>query len=202
MNFVDPSGHFPWLVLAVALLLFTPVGGVALQATVTTASYTGIAVASIFDEDIRNDMNAIGWNPFNSDANAVLNSNYVSFYKGVPVFRYNHNRSGSFDAIFLTRSFNGNPYDTLNHERGHSSQLMRMGVATYLFAIGIPSALMLGPWSKDPTNPDRYYCAPWEITADLFGGVSRPVHTNADISLGWQYLDIITGQSLIDYLFP
>lgn len=61
---------------------------------------------------------------------------------------------------------------------------------------------MLGPWSKDPTNPDLYYCAPWEITADLFGGVSRPVHTNADISLGWQYFDIITGQSLIDYLFP
>lgn len=27
--YVDPSGHFPWLILA-AILLFTPVGGTAL----------------------------------------------------------------------------------------------------------------------------------------------------------------------------
>ena len=37
-------------------------------------SYAGMAVASIFDEDIRNDMNAIGWNPFNTDESARLNS--------------------------------------------------------------------------------------------------------------------------------
>ena len=42
---------------------------------------------SIFDEDIRNDMNGIGWNPFNTDESATLNSSKVSFYRGVPVFR-------------------------------------------------------------------------------------------------------------------
>ena len=197
---VDPSGHFPGLILAAAILLFTPVGGTVAQVATSVVSYAGVAVASIFDEDIRNDMNAIGWNPFNTDESATLSSSKVSFYKGVPIFRIAAGgRSGSFGAIFLTK---GSSIDTLRHERGHNSQLMRMGVVTYLFAIGTPSALMLGPWSKDPTNPDLYYCAPWEITADLFGGVSRPVHTNADISLGWQYFDIITGQSLIDYLFP
>ena len=180
--FVDPSGHFSLLALAVALLLFTPVGGVALQTTVTTASYTVIAVASIFDEDIRNDMNAIGWNPFNSDADAVLNSNYVSFYKGVPVFRANVERSGSFGAIILQRDFDGeNPYDTLNHERGHNSQLMMMGIATYGFTVGIPSPLKLG--IADP----HYYDAPWEAMADILGGVTYRFDFKDTEQNAWDY---------------
>lgn len=62
-----------------------------------------MVVASIFDEDVRNDMNAIGWNPFNTNETATLNSSKVSFYKGVPVFRTAAGgRSGSFGAIFLT----------------------------------------------------------------------------------------------------
>ena len=55
--------------------------------TTSVLSYAGMAFASIFDEDIRNDMNGIGWNPFNTDESATLNSSKVSFYKGVPVFR-------------------------------------------------------------------------------------------------------------------
>ena len=32
MNYADPSGHFPWLVLtAIAIALFTPVGGITTQ---------------------------------------------------------------------------------------------------------------------------------------------------------------------------
>ena len=49
---VDPSGHFPWLIL-VAIMLFTPVGGMVAQATVSTLSYVGMAVGSIFDEHRR-----------------------------------------------------------------------------------------------------------------------------------------------------
>ena len=52
--------------------LLTPLGGTAVQVVISTLSYVGMAVASIFDEDIRNDMNAIGWNPFNSDANKIV----------------------------------------------------------------------------------------------------------------------------------
>ena len=55
--YTDGSGCFPWLILA-ALLLFTPIGGVAFQAATSAVSYAGIAVASIFDEGIRADMNA------------------------------------------------------------------------------------------------------------------------------------------------
>ena len=37
-------------------------------------SYVGVAIAAIFDSNIREDMNAIDWNPFNSDESAVVNS--------------------------------------------------------------------------------------------------------------------------------
>ena len=103
--YADPSGHLAGLLLiGVWLYCFTPVGSAVTQAAVSTVSYVGMAVASIWDEDIRADMNAIGWNPFNTNENAVLGSNKVSFYKGMPVFRTNGDRSGTFYAIALKRS--------------------------------------------------------------------------------------------------
>jgi len=164
--YADPEGNFPWLILA-AVLLFTPVGGTALQVVTSVVSYAGMAVASIFDEDIRNDMNAIGWNPFNTEESATLNSSKVSFYKGVPLFRTaSGGRSGSFGAIFLTK---GSVVDDLRHERGHNWQLMMMGIGTYGFTVGIPSPLKLGPWDKS----GKYYYAPWETMADILGGVTH-----------------------------
>ena len=137
VNKYDSTGHFPWLILAAALLLFTPIGGTVAQLAISVVSYAYMAVASIFDEDIRNDMNAIGWNPFNADESTTLNSSKVSFYKGVPVFRIaSHKRSFSAGAIFLAK---GRNEDTLRHERGHNSQFMMMGIANYGLMIGMPS---------------------------------------------------------------
>ena len=190
INKYDPTGHFPWLILA-AVLLFTPVGGIALQVVTSVLSYAGMAVASIFDEDIRNDMNVIGWNPFNTDESATLNSNKVSFYKGVPVFRTAAGgRSGSFGAIFLTK---GSGVDTLRHERGHNSQLMMMGAANYGLMIGLPSWL---EWSNRP-----YYDRPWEITADVFGGVTGRTHSQTDINRGYWYLGISSLFGPLGYFF-
>ena len=62
-----------------------------------------MCVASFWDDDIRSDMNAIGWNPFNSNANDVINSNKVSFYKGVPVYIKNSGRPWFFYAISLNK---------------------------------------------------------------------------------------------------
>ena len=157
-------------------------------------SYVGIWGASIFDEDIRNDMNAIGWNPFNTDESATLNSSKVSFYKGVPVFRTNMERSGSFGAIFLRRGWTDstgvlhklNDPDELRHERGHNWQLMMMEIGTYGFTVGIPSPLELGPWAKN----NRYYYAPWETMADILGGVNqrygKPI-PQQQIKNAWMY---------------
>ena len=198
VNYIDPDGHFPWLILA-ALLLFTPVGGTALQVATSTLSYVGMAVASIFDKDIRNDMKEIGWNPFNSNESDVLKSSKVSFYKGVPVFRTNMDRSGSFGAIFLRRGWTdstgvfhklNNP-DELRHERGHNWQLMMMGIGTYGFTVGIPSPLKLGPWAKN----NRYYYAPWETMADILGGVNqrygKPI-PQQQIKNAWMYYAMST----------
>ena len=178
--YIDSTGHFPLIALA-ALLLFTPIGGLAVQATTSIVSYAGMAVASIWNEDIRADMNAIGWNPFNNNANAVANSNFVSFYKGVPVFR-NDGSSGSFGVILLTRNgFKGSsghywsPEDILMHEWGHSVQQMTFGPIPYLIDIGIPSAFI--------DNNDN---APWEITADILGGVNRSYNQD-DVKQGWNY---------------
>lgn len=170
-------------------MLFTPVGGTVAQVATSVVSYAGMAVASIFDEDIRNDMNAIGWNPFNTDESATLNSSKVSFYKGVPVFRTAAGgRSGSFGAIFLTK---GSGVDTLRHERGHNWQLMMMGIGTYGFTVGIPSPLKLGPWAKN----NRYYYAPWETMADILGGVNqrygKPI-PQQQIKNAWMYYAMST----------
>ena len=194
VNYSDPSGHIPWLISAA--LLFTPVGGATLQIRTSVLSYAGMAIASMFDEDIRNDMNAIGWNPFNTDESATLNSRYVSFYKGVPVFRTDLPRSGSFGAIFLRRfwvdekgvSHKLTDPDELRHERGHNWQLMMMGVGTYGFTVGIPSPAKLGKWVKN----GKYYDSPWERMADILGGVKRRTHSDIEIWNAWGYYAIST----------
>ena len=49
----------------------------------------------------------------------------------------------------------------------------------YLLRIGIPSAFI--------DNDDN---APWEITADLIGGVNR-LYNEDHVNKGWQYFKII-----------
>ena len=182
---VDPTGRFSWLILA-AVLLFTPVGGTALQIATSTISYVGMAITSIWDKDVRADMNSIGWNPFNDDESDVLNSSKVSFYKGVPVFRTaSGGRSGSFGAIFLTK---GSGVDDLRHERGHNWQLMMMGIGTYGYTVGLPSPLRLGKWDR----AGNYYGAPWETMADILGGVQGRTHSKLEIANAWGYYAIST----------
>jgi RHS repeat-associated protein len=185
----DSTGHFPWLILA-AVLLFTPVGGMAAQATTSVVSYTGMAVASLWDEDIRSDMNAIGWNPFNSDAEATVNSSKVSFYRGVPVFRTSLDRSGSYYAIFLNQNSDS---DELKHERGHNSQAMNMGIANFGVMIGLPSAF---EWSSRD-----YYVRPWEVSADVLGGVEGRSHMRENINKGYWYLGISSLLGPVGYIF-
>ena len=140
--------------------------GLFLQIAISIDSYVLMAIASIFDEDIRNDMNSIQWNPFNENADAVLNSSKVSFYKGAPVFRTDLNRSGTFMAIFLTKE---NSAEIVKHEWGHIAQQVFLDPIPYGIGIGIPSALELGNWND-------YYDAPWEATADYLGGAHKEHH--------------------------
>ena len=141
--------------------------GIFLQALFSVISYIGMVIAAIFDKDVRNDMKAINWNPFNTDESSVLSSQKVSFYKGVPVFRTNANRSGTFLGIWLDRSSDNK---TVRHEFGHTIQHDILGTIPYLLYVLIPSAAEFGHYKR--TTGD-YYNSPVETMADMFGGVGR-----------------------------
>lgn len=163
-------------------LLFTPIGGVITQVAVSSLSYAGVAVASIFDQNIRNDMNLIGWDPFNTDETKVVNSNKVSFYKGVPVFLTKDlPGSLSFGFILLNTQTGGRKTyygkgvtheDVLKHEYGHNIQLNNMGVGKYIFFVAIPS-----PIKNSNTSP-------WELSASLLGGSRLGSTVGNDIATG------------------
>ena len=85
----------------------------------------------------------------------------------------------------------GSVADDLRHERGHNSQLMMMGIATYGFTVGIPSPAKLGRWAEE----NMYYYAPWETMADILGGVTHrygaPI-PQQQITDAWVYYTIGT----------
>ncbi len=160
VNYIDPTGHDPawweWLLLGIAAAVIV---GAAIVATVATGGTAlvacGIAVCAIWDEEVRNDMNAIHWNPFNSDEVVAADSKKFSFYKGVPIIRVSGmGGSMSMGAIFLDKN---EGWSTMKHEFGHNKQLMSMGLGNYLIQIGIPSL-----WKG------RTY-APWELSASILG---------------------------------
>ena len=121
----------------------------------------------------------------NQSEQKVLQSHYFSAYKGKLVFRINGTRSGSFGAIFLSKSENQfrNPEDTVRHEYGHTQQLAQLGIVKFAIGIGIPSWLNLG--SGD------YYDKPWEVTADIYGGVQSRNHSQSYIDAGFSYLEAL-----------
>ena len=134
-----------------------------------------------FFEDVSEDIENFDIN--NQNEKKALESNYFSAYKGTIVIRTDLDRSGSFGAIFLTRETNDrtNPEDVLRHEYGHTKQLQELGFVKYTIDIGIPSMLDLGDGD--------YYSKPWEITADIYGGVQSRLHSQSDIKAGFEYLE-------------
>ena len=70
---------------------------------------------------------------------------------------------------------------------------MSLGPLTYGLMIGIPSVFKLGN--------RNYYDKPWEITADVFGGVTGRVHQKNDINRGYWYMAVSTLFGPFGYLF-
>ena len=132
-------------------------------------------------ENVKEDADAFDID--NKSEEKVLKSNYFSSYKGVPVFRTNGIRSGSFGVIFITRETNQrkDAENIVRHEYGHTVQFRELGVLNYTMCIMIPSWQMWG--SKE------YYTKPWEITADLYGRVQSRNHAESDFMYGFAYLD-------------
>ena len=173
----------------------TKFSGVITQVGFSAMSYGGAMVASVFHSGIEADMNAIGWNPFNYYTSGVLSSNHVSFYRGMPVFRNDGKRSGSFLGIWLTHETNtrDDASEVVKHEWGHSVQQGAMGMIKYLLLVGAPSNY---EWSNRP-----YYDRPWERMADVFGGVSRAEHTAKGETKAWWHFIVSTFFGLFGYFF-
>ncbi len=178
-------------VIVAIILSHGPIGGFVVQSLVTVCSYIGICVGSLFSNTLREDMNKINYNPFNSDESKVISSNSVSFYKGVPFYKTSNERSGSFCAVLLYSEEDDT--ETIKHEIGHNVQQLILGPITFLINIGITSMFEL--------STREYYDRPWEITADLFGGVST-FHNDEDIKRGKGYIvtSLFTGPFSYFYL--
>ena len=108
----------------------------------------------------------------NTDERVVLEAEDYAFYKGRLVIRHsikNQTSCAIGGIIFLNRNLATNSpesIETVKHEYGHTVQESILGFSKYVRYIAIPSLK-----HRDPTN---YYSNPWELTADLFGGVERP----------------------------
>lgn len=141
-----------------------------IQTSILLYSYIGVFIASRFDETIRQDMKNIKWNPFNSDAQAMAQSQKVSFYQGQFViyenWSFTKDRSGSAVIMFLNTNDTSSP-DTIKHEWGHFLQMTFMNPLEYALSVGLPSCTSNGQTDYE------YYSNPWDRLPDLLGGVDR-----------------------------
>ncbi|MDY0295654.1 MAG: RHS repeat-associated core domain-containing protein, partial [Acholeplasmataceae bacterium] len=163
--YVDPSGNF---------VVISPI-------FIKQALKIYTSIKNVFKK-IKEDMNNISVS--NDSEQAVLESNYFSFYKGNLVIR--HSMPGTSCAIFgiIFLNINESNPSTVKHEWGHTQQEKMMGTANYIIYIAIPS--LMGYMKNTP----RYYAQPWEHSADILGGVHR--HSN-------QYS--MTDEEAMNYVF-
>lgn len=119
----------------------------------------------------------------NEDEKKVLDATLFSMYRGHPVLRVPGRRSASLWALFITYETNRRRYpeDIVRHEYGHTVQLNKLGFFRFGLCIGIPSRFMLGTKS--------YYDKPWEVMADIYGGVQSRQHDEKTVAEGLEYLE-------------
>lgn len=178
-------------------MLFTSVGGIALQIAASTVCYIGMAVWALGDlifnggEGAWNDMNLIGWNPFNNSAENALKANKFSWFSGVPVFMSTKMpTTGLGVVVFMNKKDflsdagvkdGGWFLRWIPHEFGHVVQQWLMGPVKWLINIAIPSK-----WFSSKTEN-----SPYEITADKFSGIMMgrdpSGYSAGDVNKGWSY---------------
>ena len=170
INMDDETGHWPkWIKRAA-------------KAVVNTAKKVVNNVKKVV-KGIADDFKNFDVN--NQSEKTVLDSNYFSAYKGVPVVRTDGTRSGSFGVIFLTHETNNrdNAEGIVRHEYGHTKQLEELGPINYLITVGIPSALDLG----DEWGGGIYEQKPWEVMADIYGETELLPHSQNDVNAAYKY---------------
>jgi len=127
-----------------------------------------------------------GFNRKNNDEDTVLNANYFSMYRKKFVIKKAgfKDRSFSFGILFISpnlRAGSDAGRDIVRHEYGHTIQLKKLGLGAYFKYIGKPSM-------ASTVAGNRYYEQPWEVFADVEGGVTSRKHDETTIQAGYDYL--------------
>ena len=135
----------------------------------------------------------IAFNLYNADPTAVSFAHYFSGYLGQIVLFSDRSsrRSGSFGRLMSLYAPDKNYPETIKHEHGHFEQFLQIGLVKYIFAIAIPSILH---------QPDDYYSQPWEVTADLLGGVTSHYHSPGSEAAGWAYLNRVKNAGILSVI--
>ena len=136
----------------------------------------------------------------NTDPARVAAAYYFAGYKGQVLFfgDWSNGRSGSFGRLLGLHERDKNVRDLsrleelLKHENGHYEQYKLIGFIKYVLAIAIPSFL---------NDPADYYSQPWEVTADLLGGVVSHFHSSGSEEAGWRYLNKVIDSGVLEVFF-
>ena len=139
--------------------------------SVGTSDLIGAVMADLGNFDLANDNPLVVWM-----------AHYFSAYLGqIVVFGdWENGRSGSFGPVIGLHENNKGNAEVLKHEHGHYEQYKQIGLVKYLFAIALLSL------THDPA--ENYYSQPWEVTADMLGGVTKHAHVAGAEEAGKRYL--------------
>ncbi len=129
------------LTVVTAPLLLLPVLSSAPLFSLNMTLYGAMLIASVFSSTIKSDMELISWNPYNDDEYAASQSNDISFYKGVFVYRFGDNKGGGISLFSIGLGRGTNTDKTLLHEYGHFKQQQLLGMGLYTSIIAIPSLI-------------------------------------------------------------
>ncbi len=112
--------------------------------TTNMMMYGAMVASSSLSSTIKSDMELINWNPFNNNESIVIESQNVSFYKGVMVIRYGDADTrvyGGFSFGIIGIKRGTTRIDIVSHEYGHHKQQQLIGIALYIPVVAIPSLI-------------------------------------------------------------
>ena len=162
------------------------VGGLVMRAiTLSVECGKGFISGTLTMDDIMSDIT--NYSKWNTDFGKVQEANLFSSYNGFIVVIVDAPAAYSYGSTLYLRK-EERP-DIIKHEYGHALQEQILGAVGYTFGIAVQSVSYNKVHEKQNLPESIYYSMPWEITADLFGGVKREqgYYSSGAIERGLEY---------------
>jgi hypothetical protein len=162
------------------------VGGLVMRAiTLSVECGKGFISGTLTMDDIMSDYK--NYSQGNTDLEKVMKAKLFSSYKGILVIKVDTPAAYSYGQTIYINKRNGE--NIINHEYGHALQEQILGAVGYTFGIAVQSVSYNKVHEKQNLPESIYYSMPWEITADLFGGVKRGqgYYSSGAIERGLEY---------------